>query len=252
MFTRAIDEKLVRGAVDLAVHSLKDLPAELPEGVVLACVPRREDPRDALVSLAGEVDSLRGLAAGSRIGTSSPRRAAQIRALRPDCAVTDVRGNLDTRLKKLEAREFECLVVALAGLIRLKVRDRHVVPIPADDMLPCPGQGALGLTAREGDLEARELAGSIEDERSRLAADAERSFLKALGGSCRLPCGALAEVSKERIKMSGILLSTDGTKSYKACVESQAAQAEEIGARLKEELLNLGAGDVLPRETKAV
>jgi hydroxymethylbilane synthase len=244
IFTRAIDRQLIDGKVDFAVHSLKDLPSELPREVSLACVPPRMDPRDALVSNPS-IDSLKALPQGATVGTSSPRRRAQVLAIRPDVQVVPVRGNLNTRIRMVrENANLDAIIVAMAGLKRSRREGPQVHPIPMEEVLPPPGQGALAVTVRSNDARALKMAKHLEDDQSRIQADAERGFLRALGASCEIPCAAYARVGEGRVDLRGALLSLDGQDQYDAEVSGPTANAEALGPQLRDKLFALGAEKV--------
>jgi hydroxymethylbilane synthase len=236
LFTKEIEEALLDGRADLAVHSLKDLPTELPEGLVLAAVPEREDPRDAVV---GKV--LADLPLGAKVGTSSLRRAAQLRQLRPDLQVESVRGNLDTRLRKLDEGQYDTILLAAAGLKRLGWGDRIAEILPPEQMCPAVGQGALAIETRAG----FEKVAALDHADTHTAVLAERAVLAALGGGCQVPIGAYATVSEGRVRVLAIVAAPDGTQVIRAEAEGEAAQAAEIGARLAADLLERGAREIL-------
>ena len=236
LFTKEIEEALLDGRADLAVHSLKDLPTELPEGLVLAAVPEREDPRDAVVGR-----KLADLSLGARVGTSSLRRAAQLRQLRPDLQVESVRGNLDTRLRKLDEGQYDAILLAAAGLKRLGWGDRIAEILPAEQMCPAVGQGALAIETRAG----FDGAALLDHAETHIAVMAERGVLGALGGGCQVPIGAYATVSLGRVRVLAIVAAPDGSEVVRAEGEGAAAQAAEIGARVAAELLERGARKIL-------
>ncbi len=239
LFTKEIEEALLDGRADLAVHSLKDLPTELPDGLVLAAVPPREDPRDALVG-----KRLDELQPGARLGTSSLRRAAQLRLLRPDLTVESVRGNLDTRLRKLDEGQFDAILLAAAGLKRLGWADRIAEVLDPSVMCSAVGQGALAIETRpEG--AGREASAALNDEATRTAVTAERAVLRTLGGGCQVPIGAYAAVTDGRLRLTAIVASPEGGELIRAGSEGSAADAESLGQALGEELLARGAGRIL-------
>lgn len=190
VFTKAIEDALLAGEIDMAVHSMKDLPPRLTEGLSIAAVPERGDPRDALVTKDGR--KLADLPPGARIGTGSARRAVQLKGLRPDVECPDIRGNVDTRIRKVDAGEYDAIVVAMAGLQRLGVADRASQIFTIEEMVPSPGQGALAVQVRAKDLDARGITGEIDHRESRAATRFERAFLEALGAGCATPAGAHA------------------------------------------------------------
>lgn len=236
LFVAEITEALLRGDVDLAVHSAKDLPSDDPDGVVVAAVPDRALPYDVLVSREDEVPD------GAVVGTSSLRRQAQLRRSRPGVRVEDVRGNVDTRLRKMGEGRFDALVLAAAGLARLGVSPDHVTPLPVEDMVPAPGQGALAIQGRDDDP-ASEAAKRIEHDRSRGAFEAERRLVRLLGGGCRLPLGAYAEARRGGVRLLAVVVRPDGSDLLWSQVE--AATPEEAAGEASEVLLSAGAGDIL-------
>ena len=242
LFTKEIEEALLAGRVDLAVHSLKDLPTELPAGIRLAAVPRREDPRDVLVSRNGR--RLAELLAGARVGTSSLRRSAQLRHSRPDLAVEPVRGNLDTRLRKLEEGQFAALLLAAAGLRRLGWEARITEYLEPEVMCPAIGQGALGIEARVDDAGTLEALARLEDPAARRETRAERALLAGLGGGCQVPFGGFARLQPDgRLLLGGVVASPDGCRVFRA--SGEGTDPEELGARLAKQLLHDGAAQVL-------
>jgi hydroxymethylbilane synthase len=236
LFTKEIEEALLDGRADLAVHSLKDLPTELPEGLVLAAVPEREDPRDAIVG-----KKLADLPLGAKVGTSSLRRAAQLRQLRPDLQVESVRGNLDTRLRKLDEGQYDAILLAAAGLRRLGWGDRIAEVLSPDQMCPAVGQGALAIETRAG------FGGVavLDHADTHIAVMAERGVLGALGGGCQVPIGAYATVSEGRVHLMAIVAAPDGTQVVRAEAEGAVSEASQIGARVAAELLERGARQIL-------
>ena len=241
VFVKELEVALLRGEIDFAVHSLKDVPAELSPGCALAALPPRADPRDALVSRSGA--KLAGLPPGARVGSSSARRAVQLRALRPDVEPVDIRGNVDTRVRKVDEGAFDAAVLAAAGLERLGLLDRAAQIFTPDEMLPSVGQGALAVEARADDAELRALLGAIDHRETRLACAAERSFLQRLGGGCRLPFGALAEVDGAILRIRGYISDAAGARVFRAELDGPAGEAESLGARLAEGLLAAGASE---------
>jgi hydroxymethylbilane synthase len=236
LFTKEIEEALLDGRADLAVHSLKDLPTELPEGLVLAAVPEREDPRDAVVGR-----KLADLPLSAKVGTSSLRRAAQLRQLRPDLQVESVRGNLDTRLRKLDEGQYDAILLAAAGLKRLGWGGRIAEILPPEQMCPAVGQGALAIETRAG----FDGVALLDHADTHTAVMAERAVLGALGGGCQVPIGAYATVSEGRVHILAIVAAPDGTQVIRAEAEGAAAQAAQIGARLAADLLARGAREIL-------
>lgn len=236
-FTTAIQEALQRGDVDIAVHSLKDLPTRRPDGLVIAAVPLREDPRDALVSRDGR--TLRDLPPGAIVGTSSPRRAAQVTEIRPDLQVRPIRGNVETRLRRVSEGDYDAAVLALAGLRRLGLDDRVPQVFGFEEMLPAPGQGAIAVECRADDTPTRQLLARIDDPAIRLAVTAERSFLAAIEGGCSFPAAAYAEHFGSTLKLHA-LIALDG-RIIRSKMGGPAETAAGLGRQLAEELLQRGA-----------
>jgi hydroxymethylbilane synthase len=239
LFTKEIEEALLDGRADLAVHSLKDLPTELPEGLVLAAVPEREDPRDAVVG-----KKLADLLQGAKVGTSSLRRAAQLRALRPDLQVESVRGNLDTRLRKLDEGQYDAILLAAAGLKRLGWGNRIAEILPAEVMCSAVGQGALAIETRDGGA-GFDACAALDHKASHAAVTAERGVLGALGGGCQVPIGAHATVEDGRLRLMAMVASPDGAETVRAEAEGPVADAEALGRKLGAELLERGARRIL-------
>jgi hydroxymethylbilane synthase len=248
LFTRQIDEALLAGRIDLAVHSLKDLPTVLPDGLALAAVSEREDPSDALVG-RGPV-RWSDLPRGGTVATSSLRRKAQLLHARPDLQVTDLRGNVDTRLRKLDASDWSAILLAAAGLVRLDLGHRIGERLPAEVMLPAPGQGALAVTARQDDRRAIEAARSAVHHRtSALAVSAERAFLRRMEGGCQVPVAARAALEGgETLRLQGRVIALDGSRmaeGREAGAVRVLADAERLGVMLAERLLREGAAEIL-------
>jgi hydroxymethylbilane synthase len=239
LFTKEIEEALIDGSADLAVHSLKDLPTELPAGLVLAAIPKREDPRDAVIG-----KKLAELPAGAKIGTSSLRRAAQLRKLRPDLTIESVRGNLDTRIRKLDEGQYDAIVLAAAGLKRLGWSERIAEILDAERMCSAVGQGALAIETRASGA-GFEACKALDHAATRAAVTAERGVLGALGGGCQVPIGAYATVDGDRLKVRAIVAAPGGSEVIAAEASGAAADAAGIGARLGAELLEQGAAKIL-------
>jgi hydroxymethylbilane synthase len=237
LFTKEIEEALLEGRADLAVHSLKDLPTELPAGLVLAATPEREDPRDAIVGRC-----LADLGKGAKLGTSSLRRAAQLRKVRPDLRIEPVRGNLDTRLRKLDAGQYDAIVLAAAGLRRLGWEERIAELLSTDVVCPAVGQGALAIETAAGRTEP---CAQLDHAPTRAAVTAERALLGALGGGCQVPIGAYATVSGGRLLLKAVVVSPDGVRLVRDQAEGPVADAAEIGRTLGEALLAAGADEIL-------
>jgi hydroxymethylbilane synthase len=243
LFIKEIEEALLAGKVDLAVHSLKDLPTIQPEGLMLASVPAREDARDIFISAGGK--PFEQLPAGARVGTSSPRRQAQIRNLRPDLELIAMRGNLDTRLRKLERGDCEALVLAAAGVHRLGLRERITGYFSFDQMCPAVGQGALGIEIRLGHAELARAVAPLDDPATHIAVRAERAMLLRLGGGCQVPIAAHANFEDGQLRLRGVVASLDGRRVIRAAAAGSQNDPESLGAAVGEDLLRGGAGEVL-------
>lgn len=239
LFTKEIEEALLNGGIDLAVHSLKDLPTDNPDGLTIAAIPERDDPRDAI---AGQ--TLGNLPEGARVGTSSGRRTAQLLHLRPDVKVEPIRGNVDTRLRKLKEGQYDAILLAAAGLRRLGLDGEIAQCFTADEICPAPGQGALAVQTRiEG--QALETCQALNDPRTSNCVRCERSVLAALGGGCQLPVGAYAESVAEGLRVRAVVMSADGKKALRRELMGSRENPEILGSRLAEDLLRSGAGSLL-------
>jgi hydroxymethylbilane synthase len=243
IFIKEIEDALLKGEVDLAVHSMKDVPTETPAGLIFSAMTKREDPRDCLSSREGR--GLAELAAGSKIGTSSLRRQSQLRQRRPDLEVADLRGNVDTRLKKVAAGDFDAIVLAVAGVTRLGARERITEILPAEIMLPAVGQGALGIETREDDREISRLAASLNDAETQACVTTERALLREMEGGCQVPLGAWAQISEGQIRIAACLLSVDGKECLRRELSGPADDAEGIGRRLGTILREAGGDRIL-------
>ena len=243
IFVKEIEEALLRNEIDLAVHSLKDLPTEIAPGLTLAAMPEREDPRDVLISLNHV--PLSGLPSNSRIGTGSLRRRAQLAHYRKDLSVVPIRGNIDTRLRKLDRGEFDALVMAAAGLKRMGWEHRISEYLAPEICLSAVAQGALGLESREGDWVAERIA-FLRHPPTAMEVMAERALLRRLGGGCQLPVAARAWFEKGKIRLMGVVAEVDGGKLFRAEISGEADRAERLGEELAETLLKLGADEILP------
>ena len=243
-WVRGVERALIAGEVELGVHSAKDLPGELPEGLALVGVPGREDPADALIGAAG---SLADLEPGARVGTSSLRRASQLLALRPDIEIAELRGNVDTRLAKLEAGEYDAIVVAAAGLARLGRSAEIAFRFSIDDLTPAPGQGCLALEAREGDDDAAAAAGRLSDRAALAELTAERVAVRALGADCDSPVGICARAGGEELEIIGFAGLPDGSAWVRDRVAGDPDQPGALGASIAERMLAAGAGEILDR-----
>ncbi len=243
LFTKEIEVELAAGRVDLAVHSMKDVPTELPEGLVIVAMPPRVDPRDAIVS--GKGYSLDSLPHGAKVGTSSLRRIAQLRHLRPDACVVDVRGNLDTRMRKAEEGELDAVILAAAGITRMGWADRITHYIEPEQMVSAVGQGAIGIEIREDDAFMADVCAQIADADTMACVAAERVVMRTLEGGCQVPIGARANIDGERMRIDAVVGSIDGTTIVRHSLDGSAFDPEGLGAAMVERLLELGAGDVL-------
>jgi hydroxymethylbilane synthase len=239
LFTKEIEEALLAGVIDVAVHSFKDLPTETREGLAIAAVPQREDPRDAILG-----NPLDQVPHGASVGTSSGRRAAQLRILRPDLNVQPIRGNVDTRLRKLKESQYNAVVLAAAGLRRLGLAHEIAEVFSPERMCPAAGQGALAIQTRESDP-AREKCAEFNDEPTSQAVTCERTVLAALGGGCQLPVGAFAETIEETLKVIAVVVSPDGTRCLRAHAAGSRHRPEELGQTVATDLLSRGADNIL-------
>jgi hydroxymethylbilane synthase len=242
VFVKELEKALFDGDIDFAVHSLKDMPTEIPYGLLLAATTARLDPRDVLISRA---DKLAGLAPGSKIGTGSLRRSVQLSALRPDLEICGIRGNIDTRLRKVSEGEVDGIIVAAAALIRLGWEDKIAEYLPTEYFTPSVGQGALGIEIRSEDKETASLASAINHEPTWQSVTAERTFLRALGGGCRAPIAALGIVSDGVLKLSGMVANVDGTRILRATEEGDAQAPEQVGKQLAQKMVDIGALDCI-------
>jgi len=243
LFVKEIEEALLRKDVDLAVHSMKDVPSELPEELHLGIIPLRENPHDAFIS--NQYATLSELPTGATVGTSSLRRRAQLAALRPDLQIVDLRGNLDTRLRKLDEGQFQAIILAAAGLNRLGMSSRATGYFSAQEMLPAVGQGALGIELRRDDAELLAGLSFLNDAETTVAVRAERAFLHRLEGGCQVPIGAFAEVNSGQVELTGLVASVDGREVLKDSITGNSAEAQELGTRLADRLLELGGREIL-------
>ena len=243
LFVKEIEEALLRKDVDLAVHSMKDVPSELPEELHLGIIPLRENPHDAFIS--SKYATLADLPQGSTVGTSSLRRRSQLAALRPDLEIVDLRGNLDTRLRKLDEGQFQAIILAAAGLNRLGMSSRATGYFTAREMLPAVGQGALGIELRKDDVELLAGLQFLNDARTTTAVTAERAFLHRLEGGCQVPIGAFAEVTDNQVELTGLVASVDGKVVLKESMIGPQAEAHDMGVKLANKLLDMGGREIL-------
>jgi hydroxymethylbilane synthase len=243
LFVKEIEEALLRKDIDLAVHSLKDLPTVLPNGLHIICVPEREDPRDALI--ARDEKKLDALPFGARVGTSSLRRQAQLLHARSDLQIEMLRGNVDTRLRKLQENQLDAIVLAASGLKRLGWDDQITECLPVDVSLPAIGQGALGIEGREDDSFVRNLVSRLEHQPTRVRVTAERALLKRLEGGCQVPIAGHAVLQEDSLTLDGLVVSLDGKRYVRYSLSGSMFEAESIGTKVAEELLDRGAQPIL-------
>ncbi len=241
LFVKEIEDALLRGEAQIAVHSMKDLPAVEPPGLIIAAVPVREDPRDALVSHGKKLSEL---PRGARVGTASLRRSAQLQAMRPDLRIETIRGNVATRLRKID-EGFDAVVLAYAGLRRLGLADKVAQVFSTEEMLPAVAQGALAIEARQDDSETLGRLSPLEDPTTRIQIEAERGFLRKLQGGCQVPIAGHAEVKGDRVRLRGLVANLDGTVIIRSERSGLAVDAARIGDELADELLARGAGEIL-------
>jgi len=243
LFVKEIENALLAGEIDLAVHSMKDLPTFLAPGLTIGAVSEREDVRDALISKNGQ--GLEELPAKSLIGTSSLRRKAQLLHKRPDLVVIDLRGNLNTRLRRLEETELDAIILAVAGVKRLGWEDKITEKIPLEVSLPAVGQGALGIEIREGDTFLEEIVQCLNSSAAYWAVLGERAFLRKLEGGCQIPIGSLGQLVGDQLHLTGVVASVDGKKLLRQEIRGQVKDAEKLGNALAEKMLDLGAKEIL-------
>jgi len=247
IFVKEIEDALLRGAIDLAVHSLKDLPTETPAGLILAAIPARHDARDALICRAAR--RVADLPQNALLATGSPRRRCQLLHARKDLRFTQLRGNVDTRLRKLDEGHFEALILAVAGIERLGLTEAPYAPIPFSLCLPAPGQGALAIEIRADDATARRHVGPLDDPGTARCVAAERAFLAALGAGCLAPAGALATIAGDTLVLDAMVGTPDGRELKRDRLEGAVSDAEAVGAALAQRLLAAG-GDAILREVR--
>ena len=243
VFVKELEQALLNGTADLAVHSMKDVPVDLPAGLCIPAIMQREDPRDVLVS--SRYSSLAGLPAGAVVGTSSLRRQCQLNAACPGLVLKDIRGNVDSRLKKLDRGTYDALVLAAAGIKRLGREDRISLYLGVDKMLPAIGQGALGIETRTGDARVLQLVRPLDHEPTRVCVAAERALSRTLYGGCLLPVAAYAETSGADLSMTALVGYPDGSRVVKDSISGAVDQGEKLGAELGERLLQQGAQEIL-------
>lgn len=248
VFTKELEDALLDRRIDLAVHSLKDLPTILPDELAISAICEREDPRDALVLATGSelnADLLGNIARGAIVGTSSQRRLAQLRCMRNDLIIKDLRGNVDTRIRKLDEGQYDVIILAVAGLVRLGLQNRITSRIPISHMLPAVGQGAIAIETRRDDDFTIEATSKLDHRETRLACLAERSFLRGLGGGCQLPIAGHARFEGELLLLEGMVARPNGSKRLQESLSGPPDQAEEIGASLASKLIDQGATSLL-------
>lgn len=245
LFTREIDDALLEGRIDVGVHSLKDLPSLLPDGLVLAAVPPREDPSDVLVSR--DRRRLESLPRGARVGTSSPRRRAQILAARPDLEVVEARGNVDTRIRRLQEGRWDAIVLARAGLARLQRLEEITEVLPPSVMLPAIGQGALAVVVRRGNAPVADLVSRLDDPASHREIGAERALLVLLEAGCRAPVAGFARTKGERLLLTGAVFAPDGSRTLREDSEGAAGDPDALGAEIARRLIAQGAAELIAR-----
>jgi hydroxymethylbilane synthase len=243
LFVKELETAMLEGHADIAVHSMKDVPVDFPEGLMLHTICRREDPRDAFVS--NHYQQLADLPQGAVVGTSSLRRQCQIKAMRPDLKIKDLRGNVNTRLAKLDAGEFDAIILASAGLIRLGFAARIASFLDVGTSLPANGQGAVGIECRTDDLVMQQLLAPLEHQETRICVLAERAMNRELQGGCQVPIGAFAVLNHNELWLRGLVGQLDGSEILRAEIKGQASQAELLGTQLAEQLLALGADRIL-------
>jgi len=243
LFVKEIEEAMLRGEIDMAVHSMKDVPAELPAELVMGVVPKREDPRDAFI--ANQYKSVHDLPMGAKVGTSSLRRRSQLAHLRPDLVIEDLRGNLDTRLRKLDEGLYDAIILAAAGLNRLGLAERATAFFSPAEMLPAVAQGALGIELRRDDQELLDGLAFLDDSPTSVAVAVERSFLHRLEGGCQVPLGCFAELLDQQVSATGLVASVDGKEIIRKTVSGAPERAVELGRELAEGLLGMGGQAIL-------
>ncbi len=243
LFIKEIENALLDGSVDLAVHSMKDVPADIPDELVLAAIPKREDPRDVLVSANGR--GLSGLPKNARVGTSSLRRASQVMRLLPDAVICPLRGNVGTRLEKLKSENLDAILLAAAGIKRLGLAERVSQYLDPDSFLPAVGQGALGIEVRRDDKKTLELVTPLNDPETALVVEGERALLHTLGGSCQIPVAGYGFVTNKRFFLSGMVAHTSGAPFIKESMTGLPSNARQIGKTLAERLLEKGGREIL-------
>ena len=245
VFVKEIEDALIRNEIDIAVHSMKDLPTILPNGLTIGAVAERHDPRDVLVS-KNDI-KFNELPKGAKVGTSSLRRQAQLLNLRPDLQILPLRGNVDTRVRKVRSEGLDSAVLALAGLERMGFKDEIAEIFPVDVLVPAPGQGALAVECREDDREINDIISQINHKESSISASAERAFLAELGGGCQVPVGCYARIKKDRINILGLIASTDGREIIREEIDGSVEIHQALGRELALTILNKGGREILSK-----
>jgi hydroxymethylbilane synthase len=245
LFVKEIEEALLTGEVQIAVHSIKDMPAVLPQGLTIGAMPEREDARDVLI--ARDASSWKTLPQGARVGTSSLRRQCQLLSHRPDLVMVPLRGNVDTRVRKLESENLDGVILAAAGIKRMNLEHRITEYLPPEIMIPAIGQGALGIEVREQDGDLLKLISFLKHEPTEIAVRAERSFLRTLGGGCEVPIAAWAGLENDRLRIVGLVAEPDGSRMFRDEIAGSPQQAEDLGRELAYRILNRGGRAILEK-----
>ncbi len=243
LFVKEIETALLEGRVDLAVHSMKDMPAEIPQGLCFGAMPERENPLDVLISRNGH--SIKDLPKGARLGSSSLRRGAQVRHVRPDVTVHPLRGNLDTRIRKLETEDLDAIIVAAAGVKRLGLKAYITEYLPEAIMLPAIGQGALAIETRDDDDSTLRLIAPLDHRETRLAVESERAFLARLEGGCQVPIAGRAKIVGDELELTGLVAEVDGSVLLRETIRGRVDQSEKLGVELANRLLKKGGREIL-------
>lgn len=243
LFTKELETAMLNGEIDLAVHSLKDMPTQLPEGLLLAAITERTDAGDAFIS--PRYGTVENLPQGAKLGTSSLRRKAQLLKYRPDLTICDLRGNLDTRLKKLDTGDLDAIILAVAGLKRLGWQERITQVLPNDICLPAVGQGALAIEARSNDEEVLEMLAFLNHQETRWAVEAERAYLAEVEGGCQIPIGVYGKMEQEVLQLEAVILSVDGMRQVRQTISGAPAEAKRLGQTLAQDMLNAGGREIL-------
>ncbi len=248
LFVKEIEQALLDDKIDLAIHSMKDMPAEIPEGLKIGAIPEREDPTDVLISKTGK--TLEELPLNAVVGTSSLRRGSQIKALRPDITIEPLRGNIDTRLKRAKAGDFDAIVLAASGVKRLGMDENITQYLPTTTLLPAVGQGALCIEIRKNDPDIESIIAPLNHNETEATVTCERAFLHHLEGSCQIPVAAYAELSGNTLTLTGLVADLDGSTVLKEVHSGSKESSREIGIKLADSLIHQGAGDILKQLTE--